>query len=49
MASNRPYRPSWGLQAALEEIEKYRAQLYDPEVVDALLRLFREKGYQLPV
>jgi len=49
MASHRPYRPSLGLQAALEEIERYRVQHFDPEVVDAMLRLFREKGYQLPL
>ena len=48
MASNRPYRRSLGLEAALKEIETYRVQQFDPEVVDALLRLFREKGYQLP-
>ncbi len=49
MASNRPYRPALGLDAALQEIETYRVQQFDPEVVDALLRLFREKRYQLPV
>ena len=48
MASNRPYRPPLGLKKALQEIEKYRVQQFDPEVVDAVLRLFREKRYQLP-
>ena len=48
MASHRPYRPALGLEAALKEIESQRVQLFDPEVVDALLRLFREKGYQIP-
>jgi putative nucleotidyltransferase with HDIG domain len=47
MASHRPYRPSLGLTAALEEIEKHKGRLYDVDVVDACLRLFREKGYQL--
>jgi PAS domain S-box-containing protein len=47
MASHRPYRPSLGIQAALDEITKNRGKLYDPEVVDACLRLFNEKGYQL--
>jgi HD-GYP domain-containing protein (c-di-GMP phosphodiesterase class II) len=47
MASHRPYRPSLGTEAALEEIEKNRGTLYDNAIADACLRLFREKGYQL--
>jgi PAS domain S-box-containing protein len=48
MGSHRPYRPSLGIEEALEEIEKNRGTLYDNTAVDACLRLFREKGYQLP-
>jgi HD-GYP domain-containing protein (c-di-GMP phosphodiesterase class II) len=48
MASHRPYRPTLGIEAALEEIEKNKGILYDDIVADACLRLFREKGYQLP-
>ena len=48
IASHRPYRPGLGLEAALREIEKNRGKLYEPAAVDACLRLFREKGYQLP-
>jgi len=47
MASHRPYRPSLGIEPALEEIEKNRGILYDPDAVDACLRLFRQKGYKL--
>jgi PAS domain S-box-containing protein/putative nucleotidyltransferase with HDIG domain len=47
MASHRPYRPALGLNVALEEIEKNKGTLYDVDAVDACLRLFREKGYQL--
>ena len=47
MASHRPYRPGLGIDAALNEIEKNRGLLYDDAVVDACLRLFREKGYKL--
>jgi PAS domain S-box-containing protein len=47
MASHRPYRPSLGIEAALEEIEKNKGVLYDDTVADVCLRLFREKGYQL--
>jgi HD-GYP domain-containing protein (c-di-GMP phosphodiesterase class II) len=47
MASHRPYRPSLGIEAALEEIEKNKETLYDNAVADACLNLFRERGYQL--
>ena len=47
MASHRPYRPTLGIEAALEEIEKNKGILYDKTVADACLKLFREKGYQL--
>lgn len=48
MASHRPYRPALGTDQALAELERGRGTLYDPEVVDALLRLVREKGYTIP-
>jgi HD-GYP domain-containing protein (c-di-GMP phosphodiesterase class II) len=48
MASHRPYRPTLGIEAALEEIEKNKGTLYDDIVADACLKLFREKGYELP-
>jgi HD-GYP domain-containing protein (c-di-GMP phosphodiesterase class II) len=49
MASHRPYRPALGLNTALEEIENNKGTLYDADAVDACLRLFREKGFQLAV
>ncbi|MCK4979368.1 MAG: HD-GYP domain-containing protein, partial [Candidatus Delongbacteria bacterium] len=48
MSSHRPYRPSLGIDFALEEIEKNRDILFDPEVTDVCLKLFREKGYKFP-
>jgi len=48
MMSHRPYRHSLGTEAALTEIEKHRGVLYEPTVVDACVRLFREQGYKLP-
>ncbi len=48
IASHRPYRPSLGLEKALQEIESGRGTRYGALVVDAALRLFRDKGYQLP-
>ncbi len=47
MASHRPYRPAWGIEVALDEITKNKGRLYDPEVVDACVRLFTEKGFRL--
>jgi putative two-component system response regulator len=46
MASHRPYRPALGLDQALEEITMNRGLLYDAEIVEACLRLFREKNYR---
>ncbi|HHT9135336.1 MAG TPA: HD domain-containing phosphohydrolase [Candidatus Avalokitesvara rifleensis] len=46
MASHRPYRPALGIDKALEEISENRGILYDADVVDACVRLFREKGFK---
>jgi putative two-component system response regulator len=45
MASHRPYRAGRGIEAALEEISGKRGTLYDQAIVDAALRLFREKKF----
>jgi len=45
MASHRPYRPALGIEAANGEIEKNKGFLYDSDVADACLRLFRENNY----
>ncbi len=45
MASHRPYRPALPLEVAMEEIEKHQGVWFDTEVVDACLRLFREKNF----
>ena len=47
MGSHRPYRPTLGTEAALEEIEKNKGILYDNTVANVCLKLFREKGYKL--
>lgn len=46
METHRPYRASLGRAAALEEITRNSGILYDPEVVDACLKLFRKKDFQ---
>ena len=49
MNSHRPYRPSLGIEKALEEIEQGGGRVYDPDAVRCCLTLFREKGYELAV
>ena len=48
MASHRPYRPALGLEAGLEELQSHRGIWFDEDVVDAVMRLVRDKGYTLP-
>ena len=47
IASHRPYRASLGLDFAIDEIEKNKGVLYDTKVVEACVRLFKERGYEL--
>ena len=42
IASDRPYRPALGLDAALTEIQVYRGSLFDADVVDACRKLAAE-------
>jgi PAS domain S-box-containing protein len=48
IASHRPYRPARGINEALDEILKNKDVLYDPVVVEACLKLFKEHQYALP-
>jgi len=49
MGTHRPYRPSMGIAAALTVIEEQRGRLYDTQVADVCLRLFREKNFHLEI
>ena len=46
MSSHRPYRPSLGIDKALEEISQNKGILYEPGVVDVCLRLFKKKSFK---
>ena len=46
MVSPRSYGEAVGIEKALEEIYKEMGVLYDPQVVDATLKLFVEKGFK---
>lgn len=45
ITAHRPYRPGRGIEAALAEIDTNRGTLYDSQVVDVCLRLFRDKHF----
>jgi HD-GYP domain-containing protein (c-di-GMP phosphodiesterase class II) len=47
IASHRPYRPSLGLQRAIDEIRENSGILYDEQVVAIFLRMIEEK--RLPI
>ena len=46
MSSYKSYRPALSMDESLREISKYENILFDPEVVDACLKLFKEKGFK---
>ncbi len=46
MSSHRPYRPALGIDKAIEEIKKNKDKLYDPKVVDACIKLFKNKDFR---
>jgi PAS domain S-box-containing protein/putative nucleotidyltransferase with HDIG domain len=48
MTSDRPYRPALGIDNALKEIEVNSGVFYDPEVVQACLKIFREGKFEFP-
>ena len=45
MVSHRPYRPAYKVEDGLDEISKNRGALYDPDVVDACLKLFSDDKF----
>jgi len=47
MTSHRPYRPSLGLDIALEEIESNSGKIYDEKAAKAALDLFRKDKYKI--
>ncbi|MEA2015208.1 MAG: HD domain-containing protein, partial [Actinomycetota bacterium] len=45
MSSHRPYRPSLGIKAAINEITKNKGKLYDPKVVNACLKIIKSRKF----
>ena len=46
MSSYKSYRPALSINESLAEISKYKNILFDLEVVDACLKLFKEKRFK---
>ncbi len=46
VSPRQPYGVALGIEKALEEVYKEAGVLYDPQVVDAALKLFVEKGFK---
>ncbi len=46
MATHRPYRPALTTEEALKEISKNKRKLYDARVVEACLKVFKEKKFK---
>jgi putative two-component system response regulator len=45
IAFHRPYKPSWGIGKAVDELRQYQGSLYDPWVVDAFMWLYWENMF----
>lgn len=43
LTSNRPYRPEWTTKKALEHIREQAGMHFDPQIVNAFLRLIGDK------
>ena len=46
MSAHRPYRPARGVGPALEELRQNRGRYYDPEAVDACIKVFQRDKFQ---
>lgn len=46
MVSHRPYRPALGMDKAIKEIMSGSGKLYDPEVVNVCIKLFKKKNFR---
>jgi putative two-component system response regulator len=43
LTQQRPYKPAWSIRDAIAEIERQRGRQFDPNVVDAFLRVIEER------
>jgi HD-GYP domain-containing protein (c-di-GMP phosphodiesterase class II) len=47
MLAHRPYRPARGADMAISEIKKNKKKLYDAKVVNACLKVLKDKNFHL--
>ncbi|MFH1842777.1 MAG: HD-GYP domain-containing protein [bacterium] len=47
MTSDRPYRPAFTLEKAIEELVRFRDTQFDPRVVDTVLKLYRKGEFRI--
>jgi putative two-component system response regulator len=47
LTQQRPYKEAWPVPDAVTEIERQRTHQFDPEVVDAFLRVIEQRGASL--
>ena len=47
LTTHKSYRNAYSVEQALEEISNNSGSRYDPKVVAACLKLFKEKGFQV--
>ncbi len=47
MLAHRPYRPAQGVETAVSEIKKNKKKLYDAKVVNACLKVLKDKNFSL--
>ena len=44
LTQQRPYKDAWPVSQAIGEIDRQRSHQFDPEVVDAFLRMIEQRG-----
>jgi HD-GYP domain-containing protein (c-di-GMP phosphodiesterase class II) len=46
MTTDRPYRKAMPIETAIEELKRCRGSQFDPVVVDAFLKVLKDRGAQ---
>jgi putative two-component system response regulator len=48
LTQKRPYKAAWPIAEAIAEIERQRTRQFDPEIVDAFLRVVEQQSLRIP-
>ena len=49
LTQKRPYKAAWPIVEAIAEIERQSTRQFDPEIVDAFLRVIEQQSPRVPV